>query len=133
MQNLELILADLDGVTVLQPAVGLEGFDRRKAKHLALLAKGIEPEAFFKMRSDDRDIQHARKLGGGASVVDMTVRQKDLVDFNAGLGNRRHDARNIATGVDNRRLARVGTPEQGAILGEGRYGNDAIFEHGHLV
>src|SRR5690606_24275068 len=54
MDDLERLLAEGDGVAVLEPAVGLERVEPRKAEALALLRQLRDPEGVLALRPLDR-------------------------------------------------------------------------------
>jgi hypothetical protein len=76
---------------------------------------------------------HAQLLGQHrrlAAMVDMAVRDQDLLDLDAGLLGRGFELRQVAARIDERALVGRGAPEERAVLLERRHGNDRRFERG---
>ena len=85
-----------------------------------LRARSGRPRAAPRSARRDRSASALRLAG----MIDMAVRQQDLLDRDAGLRDRRLDARQVAAGIDHRRLHRRGAPDERAILLERRDGDD---------
>ena len=84
-------LAHGDRVAINQPAIGREGFAFVEAEHAPLVGHRVDPEAFFLLRALDGHAELARQFGGGTGMVDVTMRQQDLLHLDAGIGHRRLD------------------------------------------
>ncbi len=76
------------------------------------------------MRALDRHAEPLLELGRAAGVIDMAVGQKNLLGRDAGLLDRRKDAREIAARVDDRGAIAGVAPEDRAVLLERRHGDD---------
>ncbi len=113
--HVEHQLADRHGVALDQPAVGLE-IDPRHAVFRPVLVEPLQPEAVGLVRALDRHAQVVRQRLRLAGMIDMAVRQQDLLDLHAGLRDRGPDLRQVAAGIDHRRLHRRGAPQDRAVL-----------------
>jgi hypothetical protein len=105
-------------VAIGQPARGREGVGMRKAEHLALLRQAVDPELVARVRADDGQVQLIGQLGGAAGVVDVGVRQPDLLQ--------RQPRRAISASSTSRSppgsmtaAFRLIAPDDGAVLLEG--------------
>src|SRR3546814_8894693 len=65
-----------------------------------------------------------------AAMIDMAVGEQDLLDRDAMMRGRRLQFRQIAAGIDEGALHRLGAPQQGAILLERGDGDDRGAERG---
>ena len=76
------------------------------------------------MRTFDFDLQRVAQFRGAADMVDMAVRQPDLLDRDAGLLDRFHDLGNVPAGIDHHGLLGRLVPDDGAVLLEQRHRHD---------
>jgi hypothetical protein len=76
------------------------------------------------MRPLDRHAEALAQLVGSGRVVDVSVREQDLLDVDALLPNRRLDPIEVAAGVDHGPDFGGVVPDQGAVLLEGRDRDD---------
>lgn len=83
------------------------------------------------MRAFDRHGQILLQLGRAAGVVDVAVREQDLLDRDAGLGDGGPDAVEVAAGIDDGGALRVLVPQQRAVLLERGDGDDRGLGFGH--
>ncbi len=72
----------------------------------------------------DRHFQFIAQLRGAADVVNMAVRDPDLLDRHVRLLDCSQDLRNVSTGIDNYSAARGVAPQQRAVLLEWRDRDD---------
>src|SRR5690606_8351323 len=124
MDDLERLLAEGDGVAVLEPAVGLERVEPRKAEALALLRQLRDPEGVLALRPLDRHRVTAGELGSLPAMVDVAVGEQDLLDVRPELSQRVVDAVEIAARVDDGGAAGFLAAQHGAVLRERGHGND---------
>ena len=130
MQDLELDIAETHLVACVQPAVRFEALRARHTEHLALLRHALDPESVFLLRPLDQHAGARRQRGHAAGMVDVAVgdeyfRQRQLL-----LIEKLEDALDVAARVDDRRLAGLFAPEDGAVLLEGSDGNDGVAHGG---
>src|SRR5690349_18679158 len=99
-------MADIEGefpngdlIAVLQPARRLER-SARDAILPAVLAKAVDPEAVVLVGALDFDAELLGEDACASAMIDMTVRQQDLLDRDAGLLRRSFQAREVAAGID---------------------------------
>lgn len=104
------------GVAVGQPAVGRERFGRCEAEHEALLRQRVDPELVGAVRPDDRQVLFAGQHAGAAGVVDVRMREQDLLERHASLARRRAHALELAAGVDHRAFHCLVAPDERAVL-----------------
>jgi len=101
------------------------------AKGEPLRRQGIEQELIGVVRPLDRHAAEPLLEGAGTGgMIDVAVGQQDLFGLEADAGNAVLDAREIAARIDHRPDLGVLLPQQGAILLEGRDGDDGGFQ-GH--
>src|SRR5690606_29393781 len=124
MDDLERLFAEIHRVAVLEPAIGLEGVEARKAEALALLGKLRDPEGVLALRPLDRHRVTAGELGRLSAMVDVPVRQQDLLDAGPELLERGIYAVEIAPRVHHGGPAARLAEEDGAVLRERGHGND---------
>jgi hypothetical protein len=122
--DLELSLPQRHHVAVLQPAVGREALG---LGHAPLGARGVDlvdPEGVVGVRPLDRDAGQRLQGRGPARMVQMAVGDPDLLQRQALVGERLHQARNLAAWIDDRGLQGLGTPDDGAVLLQRRHRRD---------
>jgi hypothetical protein len=133
MAHRQRLFADGHGVAVGQPARRREGLGRRKAEHAALLRQAVDPELVARMRPDDGQRQAAREFAGAARVVDVRMREPDLLERDAELVDGCEQPVEIAAGVDDRGLLRGVAPHDGTVLLERGDGDGLVAEHRAIV
>ena len=124
VDDLQRLFAEADDVAVDQPAVGLEGLQRRKAEGAALRRQLIDPELVVAVRAFQRYPVAARILGRLTAVVDVAVREEHLLQPCAHLGERLVDAIEVAARIEGRRPPGAGADQQRAVLLERRHRHD---------
>ena len=75
----------------------------------------------------DRQRQPLGEFGDTASVVDMTVRDENLLSAQAHFFDDVDNACYFTARIDDRRSERLITPQEGTVLGERRHRNDFIL------
>ena len=123
MQHGEILPGDLDRLAFLQPAVGRD----RPAGHAvfrALRRQRVEQEGIGAVRPLDRHAKGFGQFRRRARMVEMPMRQQDAPHGDAGLLDGVEDALGVAAGIDDDALLRLVVPHQGAVLLEGRHGDD---------
>src|SRR5690606_33115031 len=124
VQHLETLGAELDGVAILEPTIRFEGLQPCEAETLALLRQLIDPERIFALRAFERHAEALRELGRLSAVIDVTVREEDLLEARTGLRERGLDALEIAARIEDGGAIRLLADEQRTVLHERRDGND---------
>jgi hypothetical protein len=117
----------------LQPSGWLEGLDRRKTEHLALLRHALNPEAVVFMRALNR---HPGDLGKGChttGMINVTMRHQNFYQFQVLAIEHFLNTGDITTGINNHGLSRHLTPENGAILIKRGYRNDSVAHDGQEI
>ena len=130
VQHLQRVLAEGDGVAILEPLRRREGLGLRKAEHLALLRQGIDPELIPRVRADDGHAMRARQRAGGAGVIDVRVREPQGLEREAALLDGLEQCGDVTARVDQGGFVGLVAPDQGAVLGEGCYREGLAVEHG---
>ncbi len=125
VKNLEGEVADLYGVAFVEPAVGRDVAHAGDAEARAAAFEIVEQRLVGDVRSLDR---HAAELflqlGRTARVIEMAVRQPDLLDRDAGLRNRLKNIVHVAARIDDDGALGRLAPDQCAVLLERGDGND---------
>src|SRR6185369_4177954 len=116
-------LADGHLVSVDKPAGGRER-PTGDAVILAVLVQPSDPEDVVLVRAFDLDVQFLRENPGAAAMVDVAVRQQDLLDRHADLARGRLQARQVSARIDERPAHRLRAPDQAAILLQRSHRND---------
>ncbi|MNF03524.1 hypothetical protein D3C80_2028620 [compost metagenome] len=62
-------------------------------------------------------------------MIQVAVSQQDLRQHEVVFGDGGQQLVCLATGIDERRLAGLVTPDEGAVLGKGSDRNDLKFQH----
>ena len=78
--HVERELADADRVALLEPAVRREGTRAGHPEHRRLARELLDPERVLALRSFDRHAGALRQLRHAAAVVDVAVRDEDLLE-----------------------------------------------------
>ncbi|MNT35351.1 hypothetical protein D3C72_1713770 [compost metagenome] len=127
--DLQLAVAHCHLVALRQPAVRAEGGGVGKTEHLALLGQHVEPEGVFLVGTDDLDPGLLAQWVGAPHVIQMTVGQDDLLQYQVVPGDGRQQLVCLTTGIDQRRLAGLVAPDEGAVLGERGDRDHLEFQH----
>ena len=128
MQHLERMPGDRHRIAVGEPAIGrhrarLDAVGRPCLSRLS--SSGRSASCGPSIGNAAEPLAHLRRPAG---VVDVPVRQQDLLRLHAHLGDRRLDAVEIAAGIDHGAHHRLGVPDQRAVLLEGRHRHDGRLE-----
>jgi hypothetical protein len=124
MQHLERDPADGDLVAFLEPPVRRDIAAAHDAVRPPRLGEAIEQEGVSPMRSLDRHPELLLERGGPAGVIDVAVREQDLLDRDARLRDPLLDAVEVAAGIDDSAPLRRLAPNDGAVLLERRHRDD---------
>ncbi|MNC51682.1 hypothetical protein D3C75_1009830 [compost metagenome] len=89
-----------------------------EAEHLALLGQHVEPEGILPVGPSNGHAGFLAKLGRRPHVIQMPVGQQYMGQGQPPPGNGRQQLLCLATGVNQRRLMGLVTPDEGTILGE---------------
>ena len=130
--HFQIDIAEMHGIAVVQPAIRLEGLQRRHAKALPLSGQLIDPELVINMRPLDLHAMAARKLGGLTAMIDMPMGQQDLLELAARGLERLVDAIEVAARVDRHRLPGGLIDQDRAVLLKRGHWHDHQF-HGGVV
>jgi len=126
------LVAELHGVAVVEPAFRREGFGVRKTEALSLRGQLIDPERIFAMRSLYLYTVMVRERLGAAAMIEMAVREKNLVDGHALAFDFRDDPFDVATRIDDGGALGRFADHDRAVLLKGRYGNENDFHMTHV-
>ena len=88
VQDVKGQFADRDLIALVEPAVGAEIAHAGHAETLAARDDIVEQVFVGDMRAFDLHLQRVAQIGGAADMVDMAVREPDLLDRDAGLLDR---------------------------------------------
>ena len=124
MQDVEGEIPDRDRIAFIEPAVGPEIAHVSHAEALAARDDIVEHVFVGDVRTLDLDLQRVAQIGGAADMVNMAVRQPDLLDRDAGLLDRLQDLGNVPARVDHHGLLGRLVPDDGAVLLEQRDRHD---------
>ena len=128
MQHVERVPGDRHGVALGEPAVGRHRA-RLHAVGLALLVEVVEQRPLRLVRALDRHAaEPLAQLRRAARMVDVAVRQQDLLRLHADLGDGRSMRSRSPPGSTTAPSMVVGVPDQRAVLLEGRDRDDRRLE-----
>lgn len=127
MMHIQGNVTELHRIPFIQPPVRHERLCPAKPEFPAGGIQGIDPEAVVGMWSFDGDLEPPRELRDAARVIDMPMGHQYLLDSKTGRPGRCRDPIDLASGIDDRRLAGLLTAQQGAILLKWGNGNDLYF------
>ena len=127
--DIQLALAKLHLVTLLQPAIRRERGGMGEAEHLALLGQHVEPEGVLLVGAGNGDASFFPQLGSGTDVIQMTVGQQDMSQGQAALGDGSQQFVRFAARIDQGGLMGLVTPDEGAVLGELGDRDHLEFQH----
>lgn len=125
MEDFEPDFADLDLVTLLQPSVRPKTRHAGEAEHLALKSQPLNEEGIVGVGANDGDVVALRDLCSGPDMIDMAVGEQDALRCQRQLADGGIDGFDVTAWVDDGGVTRLCAPEQGAVLLEGRHGEDA--------
>jgi hypothetical protein len=101
----------------------------RKAKHGTLLGQLVDPKLISGMGADDGQLEPFGQLRRAARMVNMGMRQPNLLKLSVCVFNRRQQPIQIATGIDDGRFFGLIAPNDGAILRKRRDGDGNVMQH----
>ena len=127
VNDVEHEIADRHLIAIDQPPVRHEAF-RLHTIAGTITIELIDPEQIILVRALDRNTKFFRKHSRLSAMIKMAVGDDDLFQINAMLLDRRLETRQVATGIAERRLVRLGAPEERAILLERGDRNDHGLE-----
>ena len=127
MPNAQRDLADLDLVSIRQPAVRGACF-ALKSVSATVLRQPLEKKLVLRVRALDRYAELSRQGGGPSGVIQMAVGQQNLFNFNLLRGNCCFEARDVAAGIDERCPAGPGAPNNRAVLSKRRDRKDGRLQ-----
>ena len=125
--HLQLEFADRDSIVLVQPSIGREALARREAEHAGLSGHLLDPEQIVLMRPLDRQRTGASEFSRCTGVIEMGVRDQDLLERDLQLLDLRQHPIEITARIDDRGPTRALAAQDGAVLLEGRDRNDAKF------
>lgn len=127
--DLERFVAELHGIAVVQPAIGLECIGGREAEALALRGQLLDPETLVFLRALDRHAVARGERLCARAVINVPVREQHLLDLHVLSGDFLFDQFEIAAGIDDGGAPRLFADEQRAVLLERRDRDERDF-HG---
>src|SRR5205809_6504391 len=99
VQDVEGKVTDRDRIALVEPAVGAEIAHAGHAEALAAAHDIVEQKFVGDMRALDLDLKRVAQFRSAADMVDMAVRQPDVLNRYAGLLDRLLDFGNVRAGV----------------------------------
>ncbi|OWK23633.1 hypothetical protein AJ87_31530 [Rhizobium yanglingense] len=129
--DFKLVATEGNPVAILQPAVRHDVLKTGNAVLLRLHLDPFQQWPIVLVRTDDFNAERFLQFFRATRVVEMPVRQPDLLDGQAVLLKRFENDRHIAARIDDYALLRVRIKENRAVLLEGCHRNDAGLEHAH--
>lgn len=114
--DLEFDLAHLHRIAVFEPPIGGEGPGAAQAVTLGRGFDQVDPVLVGGVRSLDRGAGALGHLGDPAGVIGVAVGDPDLLDGHALVAGDAQQLVDLAAGIDDRGLHRLGAPDQGAVL-----------------
>ena len=133
MAHLQRVLAESDGVTVMQPTRGCEWARRGETIVSGGLRQAINPKLIAFVGADDGQAQLFSQIGCAAGVVNVGVREPDLLKRHAQLFASGFQQGQIATGIDDGALHGFIAPDDGAVLLEGGNGDGFVLKHVEML
>jgi hypothetical protein len=124
MIDVERQFADCHAVAVVEPAIGREWLGAGDAVLRADSRRHVDPELVFGMRPFDWQAPVARQDARKAAMIDMTVRNEELLNCNPVLARCRFQPVEVAARIDERTAHRLRAPQQRTVLLERRNRND---------
>ena len=112
----ELRLTDLHDVAVLKPTVWRAILGVGEARTCGVAPEPVEQIGIVFVRTFDRHAKLARQPGGAACVVEMAMRQQDLLKRHPFKRDGLANALEVAAGVDDGTPHGARAPHQRAIL-----------------
>jgi len=83
--NVQSVRTQGDGIAIGQPPGGRENFCIRKLKHATLIRQTINPKLVTRVRPHDGQIQFTRQNRCTACVINVRVREPNLLQFQTPL------------------------------------------------
>ena len=115
-------------VAILQPAVRTKGAEGAETVFGGLVGQGLDEKEVVFMRPLDGDTEFPGEVSCGRGMVEMTMRQQDLLDCDPQFRGSLLDTVEISAGIADRSAHVVVVPEQRAVLLEGRDGKNSGLE-----
>ncbi len=124
VEHLELGFADAHAIAVLEPAVRLKSFDLIEAESMTLGNELLDPEAVFALRPLHGYVQPFGQGRSTTAMIDMAMREQDLLDLHAELGDCAFDAIEVASRIHDRGALRCFAYRDRTVLLKRRDRND---------
>jgi len=122
---------ELDLVAILEPAVRPESAHRREAVFRGLFRQGLDQEKVVLVRPFDRNAKVAGEVPGSRRVIEMAMRQQNLLDGHADLRRRLLDPFEVAARIAHGAAHVFVIPQKRAVLLERCDGeNGGLQAHG---
>ena len=128
VDHLEGLLPEAHGVAIDQPAIGLEGGERRKAESMPLAGQLVDPELVVDVRALERHAMAFREFGRLAAMVDVAVGEEDLLQPHTELAQGVIDLIEITARIEGRGRAAARAHQQRAVLLEGGHRHDGQLQ-----
>src|SRR5215472_10741928 len=111
-------------IAVGEPAVRRAVLGIGKTGAPGVPAKRFKKECIVRVRTLDRNTEVARKFSCAACVIEVAMREKDLLEIHAERGDCGFQAIDFAARIDHGAAHRPRAPDEGTILLIGRDGKD---------
>lgn len=122
--DLKLSFADLHGIAFAEPTVGYKGACANEAPGLDGGGNLFDPEQVVRMRSLNRCAAGFAQGLCAPGVVGVAVCYPNFLNGEAFVGDRIEQPFNVAAWVDDGGFQGFSTPNDGAVLLEGRHRHD---------
>ncbi len=124
VEHLEAGLAELQHITVVQPAIWGEA---ARALHAPVGGRRldlVDPELVVLVRAFDGQSGAFAQIGRAATVIQVPVGDPDLLQRQPARAHQLDQPLGLGPGIDDRRLVGPGAPDQGAVLPKRRHRHD---------
>jgi hypothetical protein len=127
VQDIELLLANGDAVTLIQPSVGFEYLGGGEPEHLALFRHCLDPEPVLFMWTFDYQAPSSGQFTYATGMIDMRVGNQNLFQLQTLILDHLEYLIQVAAWIYHRGFLAFLTPQQGAVLFKGGDGDDGKF------
>ena len=133
MAHLQGVLAEGDGVAVVQPTCGREGARRRKTIARSGLRQTVNPKLIALMWADDGQVQALRQFSRATCMVDVGVGDPNLFQRDAQLFASILQRIQIATGINDGGFHGFIAPDDGTVLLERGDWDGFVMKHFEML
>ncbi len=126
VQHLEPLLTEPYLVSLLEPAIRVQGFRRWKTVDLTLPGKGFQEKAILLLGTLHRNGEPLGEFPCATYVIEVAMGQQDSLYFHLLLLHHCDDALDLPAGIHDRGATGRFAPQQAAVLLEWRDRSDEI-------